>query len=173
MKQNNIFILVVTTLIFFGVSFVRANDSHVVQSSEIDADINEVWKAFTTKEGTKLWWAPLVEIDFTVGGKIKSNYNPKGKIGDANTIENTILSFDPKRMISIRPTKFPVGFPFVEAAKKQWTVFYFQEISSTRTNVTLVGLGYTDDEQSRKLREFFVAGNKFSIGKLKAALEKK
>ena len=75
-------------------------------------------------------------------------------------------------MISIRPTKFPTGFPFVEAAKKQWTVFYFQKVSQKRTQITLVGLGYTDDEQSRKLREFFVAGNKFSIGKLKVALEK-
>ena len=102
-----------------------------------------------------MWLAPLVEIDFAIGGKIRSNYNPNGKIGDATTIENTILSFDPKRMISLRPTKFPVGFPFVEAAKKEWTVFYFQKISSTRTKVTLVGLGYTDDEQSRKLREFF------------------
>jgi len=172
MKQNTISILVIATL-FFGAPFVRADDSRVVQSFEIDAGINEVWKAFTTQEGTKLWLAPLVEIDFDIGGKIRSNYNPNGRIGDATTIENTILSFDPKRMISLRPTKFPVGFPFVEAAKKEWTVFYFQEISSTRTKVTLVGLGYTDDEQSRKLREFFVAGNKFSIGKLKAALEKK
>ena len=174
MKQNTIPMLVLATLTFMSVPYVWADDSRVVQNFEIDADINEVWKAFTTKEGTKLWWAPLVEIDdFAVGGKIRSNYNSKGRIGDATTIENTILSFDPHRMISIRPTKFPAGFPFVEAAKKQWTVFYFQKVSQKRTQITLVGLGYTDDEQSRKLREFFVAGNKFSIGKLKAALEKK
>jgi len=34
-------------------------------------------------------------------------------------------------------------------------------------------LGYTGDQQSRQLREFFIAGNKLSIAKLKAALEKK
>ena len=174
MKQNTISILVIATLTFFGVPLVKADDSRVVQSFEIDAGINEVWKAFTTKEGTKLWWAPLVEIDdFAVGGIIRSNYNSKGKVGDATTIENTILSFDPHRMISIRPTKFPAGFPFVEAAKKQWTVFYFQKVSPKRTQITLVGLGYTGDQQSRQLREFFIAGNKLSIAKLKAALEKK
>ena len=173
MKQNTIPMLVLATLTFVSVPSVWADDSRAVQNFEIDADINEVWKAFTTKEGAKLWWAPLVEIDFAVGGKIRSNYNSKGKIGDATTIENTILSFDPKRMISIRPTKFPAGFPFVEAAKKQWTVFYFQKVSTIRTKVTLVGLGYTGDQQSRQLREFFIAGNKLSIAKLKAALEKK
>ena len=173
MKQNTIPMLVLATLTFVNVPFVCADDSRVVQNFEIDADINEVWKAFTTKEGTKLWWAPLVEMDdFAVGEKIRSNYNSKGRIGDATTIENTILSFDPHRMISIRPTKFPAGFPFVEAAKKQWTVFYFQKVSPKLTRITLVGLGYTDDQQSRQLRGFFIAGNKLSIAKLKAALEK-
>ena len=168
MKQNTISMFVLATLTFFSVPYVWANDSRVVQNFEIEADLNEVWKAFTTNEGTKLWWAPLVEIDdFAVGGIIRSNYNSKGKIGDATTIENTILSFDPHRMISIRPTKFPAGFPFVEAAKKQWTVFYFQKVSPKRTRITLVGLGYTDDPQSRQLRGFFIAGNKLSIAKLK------
>ena len=173
MKQNTIPVLVLAILTIVCVPPVWADDSRVVQNFEIEADLNEAWKAFTTNEGTKLWWAPLVEIDdFAVGGIIRSNYNSKGKIGDATTIENTILSFDPHRMISIRPTKFPTGFPFVEAAKKQWTVFYFQKVSQKRTQATVVGLGYTDDEQSQKLREFFIAGNKFSIGKLKVALEK-
>jgi len=76
-------------------------------------------------------------------------------------------------MISNRPTKFTTGFPFVEAAKKQWSIFYFQKLSSARTKITLVGLGYTNDDQSKKLKEFFVAGNKLSIAKLKASLEKK
>ena len=47
-----------------------------------------------------------------------------------------------------------------------------REVEDGGLEITLVGLGYTDDEQSRKLREFFVAGNKFSIAKLKVALEK-
>ena len=172
MKQNITAILVFATLISFSTPFAKADDSRVVQNFEIDADIDEVWKAFTTKAGVRLWWAPVVEIDFGVGGIVRSNYNPKGTIGDATTIENTILTFDPKRMISIRPTKFPAGFPFVEAAKKQWSIFYFQKLSATRTQVTLVGLGYTNDDQSKQLRDFFIAGNKLSIAKLKASLEK-
>ncbi|MCS5607078.1 MAG: SRPBCC domain-containing protein [Alphaproteobacteria bacterium] len=118
MKQNTIPMLVLATLTFVNVPFVCADDSRVVQNFEIDADINEVWKAFTTKEGTKLWWAPLVEMDdFAVGAKIRSNYNSKGRIGDATTIENTILSFDPHRMISTGQPSFLLAFPLLRPQK--------------------------------------------------------
>ena len=76
-------------------------------------------------------------------------------------------------MISIRPTTFPKGFPFVEAAKHTWSVFYISPISKSRTKVTVVGLGYTDDEQSQKMRAFFAQGNKYSLDQLKNALTKK
>jgi len=116
--------------------------------------------------------APLVEIELAVGGKMKANYNAKGKIGDETTIENTILSFDPKRMLSLKATGFPKGFPFEDAAKATWSVFYFTELPSSRTKITVVGLGYTDDEQSKKMRSFFATANKHSLDKLKDALKK-
>ncbi len=149
-----------------------ADDHRAVYETEIDADIDAVWKAFTTSEGLRQWMAPLVEIDLAVGGKMRANYNPAGKIGDATTIENTILSFDPKRMLSLKATGFPEGFPFVEAAKATWSVFYFSKLPSGRTKITVVGLGYTDDAQSRKMRSFFAAANKYSLDKLNEALQK-
>ena len=65
---------------------------------EIDASIDQVWDAFTTTAGFKSWAAPLADVDFKIGGKWRANYNPQGKLGDATTIENTILSYDPRRM---------------------------------------------------------------------------
>ena len=75
-------------------------------------------------------------------------------------------------MLSIRPTRFPQGFPFVEAARKTWTVFYFSPVTKARTKVRLVGLGYTEDKQSQQLRAFFLQGNKLSLQKLAQALVK-
>ncbi|MCA9064231.1 MAG: SRPBCC domain-containing protein [Planctomycetaceae bacterium] len=149
-----------------------ADDSRVVYETEIDADIDAVWNAFTTNEGLQSWMAPLAEIDLTVGGRMKANYNRDGKIGDSATIENTILSFDPKRMLSLKASKFPEGFPFEDAAKSTWSVFYFSELPSSRTKITVVGLGYTDSEQSRRMRAFFAAANEHSLGKLNEALQK-
>lgn len=117
--------------------------------------------------------APLADIDFRVGGKWRANYNKDGQLGDATTIENTILCYDPKRMLAIKATGFPEGFEFVEAAKETWSIFYFARTSDTKTKITIVGLGYTNSEQSRKMRAFFKPANKYSMGQLKAALETK
>ena len=132
---------------------------------------DEVWRAFTTTEGLKSWAAPLANIDFRVGGKWRANYNKDGKLGDKSTIENTILCFDPQRMIALKATGFPEGFEFVDAAKDTWSIFYFSPVDEARTKITIVGLGYNDSEQSQKMRSFFKPANEYSINQLRAALE--
>lgn len=165
--------LLLTAILSSACSVMAADNNRVVYETEIDADIDAVWNAFTTSDGLRTWMAPLVEIELAVGGKMKSNYNAKGKIGDETTIENTILSFDPKRMLSLKATGFPKGFPFEDAAKATWSVFYFTELPSSRTRISVVGLGYTDDEQSKKMRSFFATANKQSLDKLKEALKQR
>ena len=91
----------------------RAQDSPpVISEAIIDAPIQRVWAAFTTADGLKSWMVPHAQIDLRVGGKMLTNYNPAGAIGDPETIENTILSFEPLRMLSIKATKAPESFPF-------------------------------------------------------------
>ena len=150
---------------------VVADDDRAVYETEIDADIDAVWEAFTTQEGLRSWMAPLVEIDLAVGGKMRANYNPEGEIGDSTTIENTILCFDPRRMLSLKVAKFPEGFPFEEAAKETWSVFYFEALPSSRTKITVVGLGYTDSEDSQRMRGFFATANQHSLDKLNEVLK--
>ena len=78
----------------------------------IEAPVDAVWAAFTTKEGQESWNVSHAEIDLKIGGKMRTHYDPNGRIGDPNTIENTILCFEPKRMLAIQvanpPEKFPV-----------------------------------------------------------------
>ena len=154
-------------------SFSTAQDTREVFEFEVDAGADDVWKAFTTTIGLKSWVAPLAEIDFKVGGKWRANYNAKGKLGDPTTIENTILCYDPKRMISLKATKFPEGFPFANAAKEAWTVFYFAPVSASRTKITVVGLGYNDSEESQKMRSFFATANRHSLNELNKALQRR
>ena len=149
-----------------------AQEPREVFEFELDAGVDEIWNAFTTTKGLRSWVAPLADIDFRVGGKWRASYNKDGKLGDDSTIENTILCYDPKRMISLKATGFPKDFAFKEAAKESWSIFYFTPISETRTKITVVGLGYNDSEQSKKMREFFESANKYSMDQLKAALNK-
>ena len=132
----------------------------------IDAPVNKVWAALCTKEGLESWNVAHAEVDLKVGGMMRTHYDPKGQIGDPNTIENTILSLEPNRMLSIRVAKPPERFPFKNAIKSVWQVVHFEPIGSSQTKVEIIGLGYGSDDESRKLREFFDKGNAYTLKKL-------
>ena len=143
-----------------------ADDARLVHEGVVEASLDDVWAAFTTKAGQESWMVAHAEIDLQVGGKMLTHYDPKGIIGDPQTIENTILSFDPKRMFSIRATKPPEKFPFKEALKKMWTVVYFEAAGDRQTKVTVVSQGFGDDDESKQMRGHFNAGNAYTLKKL-------
>jgi uncharacterized protein YndB with AHSA1/START domain len=143
------------------------NDPHrLITEGIIDAPREQVWKAFATKEGQESWNVAHAEIDCRVGGKMLTHYNPDGKIGDPNTIENLILALDPGHMMTIKVGTPPAQFPFKNAIKNIWTVIYLDEVGSKQTRVRVVGNGYGDDEESQKLRSFFDKGNAATLQKL-------
>ena len=166
---NQLAFTLVVTLVLSTV--LVAEEPREVFEVEMDASVDEIWDAFTTTEGLQSWVAPLADIEFKVGGKWRANYKEDGVLGDASTIENTILCYDPKRMLSLKATGFPEGFPFKEAAKETWSIFYFTPVSEMKAKITVVGLGYNDTEQSQKMRAFFGTANKYSMEQLRAKLE--
>lgn len=160
---------IIAICVLSSVSF--AQEPREVFEVDMEASVDDVWNAFTTTEGLRSWVAPLADIDFRVGGKWRANYNKDGKLGDSTTIENTILCYDPKRMISLKATGFPKGFRFKDAARETWSIFYFEPAGEKRTKITVVGLGYNDTEQSKQMRSFFKVANKYSMDQLRAALK--
>ncbi len=143
-----------------------ADEKPLVHEGIVAAPVEDVWKAFTTKAGQESWMVSQSEIDLKVGGLMRTHYDLKGTIGDAKTIENTILSFEPQRMFSIKVSKAPDTFPFPTAIKKMWTIVYFEVESSKATKVRIVGLGFGDDDESKKMRQFFDSGNAYTLKKL-------
>jgi uncharacterized protein YndB with AHSA1/START domain len=140
--------------------------SQLVTEGIIEAPIDAVWAAFTTNQGQESWNVAHAEVDLKVGGKMRTHYDANGRIGDPNTIENTILCFEPKRMLAIQVINPPEKFPYKNAIKKMWTVLYFDDAGPSRTRLRLVGTGYGDDEESKKLRNFFDRGNSYTLKKL-------
>lgn len=143
----------------------------IVSEGIVKAPPPAVWKAWTTGEGLRSWLAPLAEIDLRLDGLMRANYNAKGSLGDEGTIENRILAFEPERMLSIKVAKTPAGFPFPNAVKDMWTVIYLQEQEGGRTLLRVVGLGFTDDPESVRMREFFQQGNDFTLQELQKRFE--
>ena len=142
------------------------DEKPLVHEATINAPLDQVWTAYTTKAGLESWMAAHAEIDLKIGGKMKTRYDPKGSVDDAKAIENTILSYEPKRMLSFKVTKAPQGFPFPNAITKMWSVLYFEPQGDKATRVRGVSLGFGDDEESMKMREFFNRGNAITLDHL-------
>ena len=106
------------------------------------------------------------EIDLRIGGAMKTCYDQKGTVDGAKAIINTILSYEPMRMLSFKVTKAPQAFPFPHAITNMWTVVYFEAQSDKATRVRGVSLGFGDDDESRKMREFFNRGNAITLDRL-------
>jgi len=138
----------------------------LVTEGIIEAPVDAVWAALTTKAGQESWNVAHAEIELKISGKMRTHYDPNGRIGDPNTIENRILSFEPKRMLSIQVTNPPAKFPNKDAIKSMWTVIHFEDAGPGRTRLRIVGLGFGNDEESRKLRAFFDKGNAYTLKKL-------
>lgn len=146
--------------------------SALVHEVVVAGSLNEVWAAFTTKQGIESWMVPKAEIDFRIGGKLRTSYNKESTLKDDSAIEHTILSYDPKKMFSFRTTKTPKGFPFVKTMEGVWNVVYFESLGPKSTKVTLRMLGYGTDEEARKMREFFDKGNAWTMEQLQKKFAK-
>ncbi len=143
----------------------------LVTETTLEAPVDEVWRLFTTREGVESWMVPQAEVDLRVGGSLRTHYDPQGRLGDAKTITNTILSYEPRRMLSMRATGFPKDFPFRKATEGTWSVLYFEELPGQRTQLRLVGLGYGDDPESREAYAFFEKGNAWTLEQLRKKLQ--
>ncbi len=151
--------------IFAWMAPARANDS-LVTEGVVNAPVAAVWNAWTTSSGLKSWLAPHADTDLRIDGLMRTNYDPKGSLGDPGTIENKILAFEPERMLSIRVAKAPETFPFKAKIGEMWTVLYFQSTPDGKTLLRIVGLGFGSDQESLKMKEFFKQGNAFTLTQL-------
>lgn len=131
----------------------------------INASPAEVWRIFTTAEGYKQTGVAHADIDFKIGGTIRTHYDPKGRLGDAGTIVNEILAYEPERMLAMRIKQAPADFKYRDAIAGTWTVIYLTP-AGDMTQVRFVGLGYTDEPQSQAMRNFFAEGNRWTLDRI-------
>ncbi len=156
--------------VFLGLAWVWSQAALAAEPQVTEGFINaspaEVWRIFTTAEGYKQTGVAAADVDFKIGGTIRTHYDPKGRLGDANTIVNEILAFEPERMLAIRIKQAPADFKYPAAIAGTWTVIYLTPAGDNMTQVRIVGLGYTDDPQSQAMRNFFADGNRKTLDRI-------
>lgn len=170
MRSARIRSMVITLLatgIMLTAGELRAGPPQVTEGI-INASAAEVWRALTTADGFRLMGVAHAEVDLAIGGEIRTHYDPQGELGDPDTIVNEILAYDPGRMLAIRVKRAPEDFPFREAVRGIWSVFYLTPLGEDMTHLKLVGLGYRDDRESLEMREYFAKGNRWTLDQLAA-----
>ena len=140
----------------------------VIHEGTIEASPEAVWEAWATSEGLSSWMAPHADIDLRVGGLMRANYDADGTLGDDQTIENRILSFEPGHMLSIQVAKPPAGFPFSQAVSSMWSVVYVEPEESGTTRLRIVSMGFDASDESQAMRAFFERGNAVTLRALQA-----
>lgn len=110
-------------------------------------------------------------MDFRIGGQIRSAYQPDTDLDSAAAIVNTILSYEPNRMISLKATA-PAGSPdWLQAiCRTGWTVIRLDPIDPHRTQVTISGMGYETGPLFDAAYDFFKKGNEWTLQRMQKSL---
>jgi uncharacterized protein YndB with AHSA1/START domain len=157
--------LIAIVMLVLGSSVAAATDP-ITTEAVVNAPVDQVWKAWTTADGIQTWMVARTDIDLRPGGLWRTSYTRDADLDGDAAIHHRILVVDPGRMLAFQTVKTPKTFPFPTAIRKTWTIVYFDSADGGRTVVTVRMLGYDEDEESQKMRAFFVNGNKATLDAL-------
>jgi len=152
------------------VSRTDANELILIQEVSFSAPIEDVWSAYTTAEGWTAWASPKAQIDFRVGGTIRTAY--QGEIGGSNTNTLHIVNYVPERLLTLR-AEVNGNWPEImqEDAEKLSNVILFDELANDVTRIQSFGIGYTDAPEYDQMMSFFIKANESLYQNLKTYLE--
>ena len=149
-----------------GLPLAAQTADAVVTEGVVNAPVDAVWKAWTTREDMESWMVGKTDFTLEVGAIWHSSYDKKSTLDDEATIHQQLLAYDPGRMLTTRTVKPPQGFPFPNAILRTWTVVYFEPTGPTQTRVVARMLGFSSDGESRAMRSFFERGNRATLDAL-------
>jgi uncharacterized protein YndB with AHSA1/START domain len=124
------------------------------KSIDIDANINAVWKAWTTVPGAKTFLAPAARIDLSVGGAYEPLFDTDSPAGSQGGEGLQVLSYLPNEMLSFT-WNAPPHFPSIRRNFHAWVVLRFEPLSSKRTLVRLDHLGWGKGGEWEQVYAYF------------------
>ena len=143
----------------------QAAERSIDKQVEVAASVDEVWEAWTTRDGIKSFFAPDANIDPRVGGAFQIYMDPLAEPGLKGADEMRFMALQPKKMISF-DWNAP---PHLAQARKQRTfvVVRFEPVSDKLTRVTLHHTGWGDGGEWDKTFDYFERAWPYVLGNLK------
>jgi uncharacterized protein YndB with AHSA1/START domain len=116
----------------------RALDKGIV----VNATIDQVWDAWTTREGIVSFFAPDAKIEPRVGGAFQIYIDPDAPAGSKGADEMRFMALQPKKMLSF-DWNAPPHLPEARA-QRTFVVLRFEPVGDKQTRVTLHHTGWGD-----------------------------
>ncbi len=131
----------------------------------VNADLKDVWEAWTTEAGAKIFFAPDCQIDLQPGGKYEMYFSPESPEGFRGGESCRVLAVQPMSMLSFT-WNAPPSLPEVRGQYSHVIVRFFEEDAGTRVILTHDGWG-NGGEWDKAIDYFRAAWLKVVLPRLK------
>jgi uncharacterized protein YndB with AHSA1/START domain len=152
MNSNAIRILMLA-LVLSVASPTLAAERAIDKSIDVTASLDDVWTAWTTREGIVSFFAPDARIDPRVGGAFQIYIDPTAPPGSRGADDMRFLAVQPKKMISF-DWNAPPHLPEARA-QRTFVVVRFEPQGDKLTRVTLHHTGWGDGGEWDKAYAYF------------------
>ena len=137
---------------------------------KINANIEDVWDAWTTEEGIRSFFAPACNIDMRVGGAYEMLFDLNAEPGLQGGEGLTLMALQPPNMLSFT-WNAPPAYPNVRGQLTH-VIVRFVELNENETMVSLNHDGWGEGEEWDRVYDYFTAAWKESIfSRLKSLFE--
>ena len=138
----------------------KRTDRVIDLTNDIDATLEEVWRALTTGEGIARWFAPYAAVTPGEGGSVSVGWDPKEMWSEPITV------WEPMRHMQTASE-----MPSKDGRMVRLAIDYYVEVHGGRVKVRLVHSGF-DDSSWDDYIDGLDAGWTFFLFNLKHALER-
>lgn len=162
------FVLVVAALGIAG-SVAQAAERAIDKEIVVAATPEQVWNAWTTREGITSFFAPDARIEARVGGAFEIYINPLAEPGLRGADGMRFMALQPPRMLSF-DWNAPPNLPQARE-QRTFVVVRIQPVSDKETRVTLHHTGWGDGGEWDKAYGYFDRAWGNVLGNLKKRFE--
>lgn len=127
----------------------RALDKTVVVAASLD----QVWDAWTTRDGIVSFFAPDARVEARVGGPFEIYFDPGAPTGSKGADGMRFMALQPRRMLSF-DWNAPPHLPEARA-QRTFVVLRFEPLAERSTRVTLHHIGWGDGGQWDQAYTYF------------------
>jgi uncharacterized protein YndB with AHSA1/START domain len=157
-------------VVFAAALPANAAERTIEKSVEVAATLDQVWDAWTTREGITSFFAPDANIEPRVGGAFQIYIDPTAPPGSKGADDMRFLALQPKRMISF-DWNAPPHLPEARA-QRTFVVLRFEPLGERQTRVTLHHTGWGDGGEWDKAYQYFDRAWVSVLGNLKSRFDK-